>query len=77
MIAIDHLLTLREVAALLGVSTKTVYEKLIATGELPYVRVLSNGNAIRVRPEDLLTFVEHRYGARWPPRAAAGKGVAP
>jgi len=43
------LLTVREVAVYLRVSTATVYE-LCARGELRHVRVL---NAIRVAPSDL------------------------
>lgn len=38
--AADELLTVKEVAALLKVSTATVY-KLVDRGELPHVRVLS------------------------------------
>ena len=44
-----HLLTVRAVAARLGVSTATVY-KLVAGGDLPHVRV---SNAIRIAPADL------------------------
>ena len=43
------LLTVREVAAYLHVSTKTVY-RLCALGELRHVRVL---NAIRMAPSDV------------------------
>jgi len=50
------LLSVRYVAARLGVSTATVY-KLVARGALPHVRV---SNAIRVRPADLDTFVENQ-----------------
>jgi len=50
------LLTVRDVAAYLRVSAKTVYI-LCARGELRHVRVL---NAIRVAPLDLQRFVlEH------------------
>jgi excisionase family DNA binding protein len=48
-----HLLSVREIAARLGVSTATVY-KLCDCGELPYVRV---SNAIRVAPADLAEFI--------------------
>ena len=49
----DHLLSVREVAARLGVSTATVY-KLCERGELPHVRV---SNAIRIAPADLVDFI--------------------
>jgi excisionase family DNA binding protein len=48
------LLTVRDVAAQLGVCTATVYQ-LVGDGQLPHVRVLS---AIRVAPRDLAAFVE-------------------
>ena len=48
------LLTVRDVAAQLGVCTATVY-RLVGEGQLPHVRVL---NAIRVAPRDLAAFVE-------------------
>jgi len=47
------LLTVREVATLLGVSTKTIYA-LAARRELPPVRV---SNALRFRPEDVRAFI--------------------
>jgi excisionase family DNA binding protein len=47
------MLTVREVAARLGVCTATVY-KLCERGELAHVRVL---NAIRVTPADLAAFI--------------------
>jgi excisionase family DNA binding protein len=50
---IDRLLSVRDVAATLSVSTATVYG-LCRDGQLPHVRVL---NTIRVRPEDLSRFV--------------------
>jgi len=53
---LQGLLTVREVAARLQVSTATVY-KLCARHELPHVRVLG---AIRVAPADLAAFVERR-----------------
>jgi excisionase family DNA binding protein len=46
---VECLLTVREVAERLGVSTATVYA-LRERGELPHVRV---SNAIRIRPADL------------------------
>ena len=50
------LLTVRDVAATLGVCAATVY-RLVAEGQLAHVRVL---NAIRVAPRDLEAFVEGR-----------------
>jgi excisionase family DNA binding protein len=50
------LLTVREVAVYLRVSTATVYE-LCARGELPHIRVL---NAIRVAPSDLGALASQR-----------------
>jgi excisionase family DNA binding protein len=47
------LLTVRDVARTLRVSTATVY-RLCDDGELPHLRV---GNAIRVCPEDLEDYV--------------------
>jgi excisionase family DNA binding protein len=47
-----RLLGVREVAAVLRVSTATVY-RLCEEGQLPHVRV---ANAIRVRPDDLEAF---------------------
>ncbi|MGO9917454.1 MAG: helix-turn-helix domain-containing protein [Isosphaeraceae bacterium] len=49
----DDLLSVREVAARLSVSTATVYA-LCARRELPHIRVL---NAIRVAPLDLEAFI--------------------
>ncbi len=51
-----NLLSVREVADRLGVTTATVY-KLARLGELPQVRVL---NAIRVAPADLAAYIEAR-----------------
>jgi excisionase family DNA binding protein len=51
------LLTVRDVAAQLGVCTATVY-RLVGEGQLPHVRVL---NAIRVAPRDLAAFVEGQW----------------
>jgi excisionase family DNA binding protein len=50
----EGLLTVRDVAARLGVSTATVYA-LCERGELRHVRVL---NAIRITESDLVDFVE-------------------
>ena len=52
----EALLTMRDVAAQLGVCAATVY-RLVAEGQLAHVGVL---NAIRVAPRDLETFVEAR-----------------
>ena len=52
----EALLSVRDVAARLGVCTATVYW-LVAQGQLAHVRVL---NAIRVAPRDLEAFVEAR-----------------
>jgi len=47
------LLTVREVATLLRVSTATIYA-LAARQKLPHVRV---SNAVRFRPEDVEAFI--------------------
>jgi excisionase family DNA binding protein len=52
----EALLTVRDVAAQLGVCAATVY-RLVAEGQLAHVRVL---NGIRVVPRDLEAFVEAR-----------------
>lgn len=52
----DRLLTAREVAAYLRVSTRTVYT-LCEQGRLAHVRIL---NAIRVEPAALAAFVGKR-----------------
>jgi len=49
----DRLLTVREVAAFLSVSTRTVYV-LCDEGKLAHVRI---ANAIRIEPGELLAFV--------------------
>ncbi len=49
----EKLLTVREVAVKLGVCTAIVY-RLVASGELPHVRV---SNAIRVTAIDVEEFV--------------------
>jgi excisionase family DNA binding protein len=49
----DHLLSVRKVAAKLGVSTATVY-KLCERSELPHFRV---SNAIRIASADLVDFI--------------------
>jgi len=53
MEGLDHLLSVREVAARLGVSTATVYT-LCESGELRHVRI---SNAIRIAPADLVDFI--------------------
>ena len=54
----DNLLTVRQVAERLSVSTATVY-KLCERGELPHCRV---GNSIRVAPEALRALVAKSVG---------------
>ncbi len=49
------LLTVRDVAARLNVSTAMVY-KLCDRGELPHVRI---SNPIRIAPADLADFIAH------------------
>ena len=57
------LLSVRDVAARLGVCAATVY-RLAAEGQLAHVRVL---NAVRVAPQDLEAFVAgRRRGGRGP-----------
>jgi excisionase family DNA binding protein len=51
-----HLLTVRAVAARLGVSRATVYA-LCGSGALPHFRV---SNAVRVAPVDLAAYVASR-----------------
>jgi integrase len=50
----DHLLSVRQVAERLGVSTATVY-KLVAAGQLPHVRV---SNTIRIPPSTVAAYVK-------------------
>ena len=57
------LLTVRDVAAQLGVCTATVY-RLVGEGQLPHMRVL---NAIRLAPGDLAAFIEAQRRAGWEP----------
>jgi len=49
----DRLLTVREVAAFLRVSTRTVYA-LCDEGKLPHIRI---ANAIRVQPAAVVAFL--------------------
>ena len=56
----DDMLSVRQVAKKLGVSTATVY-KLCDRGELPHIRVL---NSIRVAPEDLAAFIQTKKERR-------------
>ena len=51
-----HLLTVREVASVMRVSTMTVY-RLIKTGELAAVRV---GHNYRIREDDLERYLSAR-----------------
>ncbi len=52
----EDLLTVREVAARLKLSTATVY-RLCDRAELPHVRI---SNAIRIAPADLVAFIDRR-----------------
>ena len=56
----ERLLTVKEVAARLGVCRATAYE-LCERGELPHIRVL---NAIRVRSADVEEFISARRAPR-------------
>ena len=60
----DRLLTVRDVARALSVSTATVY-RLVHEGQLPHVRVL---NAIRLRSDDLRALVPTVGSASAAPR---------
>lgn len=53
---VGRLLSVREVAAQLGVSTASVY-RLCDRGELAHVRI---SNAYRVHPDDLDRFIDQR-----------------
>jgi excisionase family DNA binding protein len=52
----DYLLSVKQVAARLGVSTPIVY-RLANNGEMPHIRI---SNAIRVAPADLAAFIASR-----------------
>jgi excisionase family DNA binding protein len=52
----DLLLTVREVAATMRVSTMTVY-RLIKSGELPAIRV---GKNYRIRESDVVSYLAER-----------------
>jgi excisionase family DNA binding protein len=57
----EALVDTRSAAALLGVSTRTVYV-WVERGELPHIRV---GRLVRFRPADLARWVEDRaFGGR-------------
>lgn len=64
------LLTPREVAEVMRVSTMTVY-RLIKSGELPAIRV---GKHLRIRGNDVVTFLDDRI-VRVP--AAVGREGGP
>ena len=51
--SLERLLSIQDVANLLGVVTKTIYRSIKA-GKLPVVRV---GRLIRIRPSDLAKFM--------------------
>jgi excisionase family DNA binding protein len=62
-----ELLTAREVAELMRVSTMTVY-RLIKSGELPAIRV---GKHLRIRRDDVEAYFDRRVvvadgGGQWP-----------
>jgi len=57
---IEQLLTVRQVAKLLGVCPATVY-KWAANGMLPHVRIV---NVVRVLAEDLIVFIAKRRSGR-------------
>jgi excisionase family DNA binding protein len=59
----EHLLSVRDVADRLQVSTASIY-KLIDTGALPHLRV---SNAIRIVPADVKAFVEAQRSNPNPP----------
>lgn len=59
----EPLLTLREVAARLGVSERTV-RSIRASGALPVVR--PSPGTIRVRPADLRQYIEENLEGRRP-----------
>jgi excisionase family DNA binding protein len=65
-VAAEHrLLTVREVAEAMRVSTMTVY-RLIRSGELPAIRV---GKHFRIRESDLNGYLDAQIvhgGGRWP-----------
>lgn len=69
-----ELLTLREVAALLGCSLNTV-KRRVAEGDLP---VFASGRLVRVRQADLDRYVAERTARRLPAggAVAAGREVA-
>jgi excisionase family DNA binding protein len=52
----EKLLTVREVAARLGVCRATVYA-MVERGELPAVRI---GSVVRVHPADLVAYLARR-----------------
>jgi excisionase family DNA binding protein len=54
---IEQLLTVRQVAQLLGVCTATVY-KWAAQGVLPHVRIV---NVIRIRKQDLSALIARQW----------------
>ena len=69
-----RLLSVRQVADMLGLCTKTIYE-LVARGVLPHVRLL---NTIRFRPDDLKTYMAEAAKGSSAPEAmgSAAKGPA-
>ncbi len=61
----ESLLRKAEVAALLRVSIRTV-DRLIASGQLPCVRLGESGGAVRFRMEDVRRLVERSRKAAAP-----------
>jgi excisionase family DNA binding protein len=59
---IEQLLTVRQVAQLLGVCRATVY-KWATAGALPHVRII---NLVRVRSQDLVAFVAQHWNGSQP-----------
>ena len=52
--AVEQLLTVRQVAMLLGMHPKSIYV-LVARGLIPHVRI---GSRLRFRPSDLTRWIE-------------------
>jgi excisionase family DNA binding protein len=65
-----ELLTAREVAALMRVSTMTVY-RLIKAGELPAIRV---GKHLRIRSEEVTAYLDRRVVRAAPAPGRDGPG---
>lgn len=57
---LEHLLKPTDVATTLGVSRSFAYQ-LIKSGDLPSVRI---GRTVRVRPQDLETFIQFNVAGK-------------